>query len=495
MALYLSKSQYCNAIQCPKMLWLRKKRPDLFNNSVMDEHILATGNKVGDLAMGLFGPFTEVPHCDLSGMINETSRLIEAGETNIAEASFSYQGLFCSVDILRNLENGAMEIYEVKSSTSIRDIYYFDVAYQNYVMTMLGYRVEKVCLVHINSEYVRGKELDIHQLFIIEDVTARARSMSAEVGRTIEFLESYLAEEEEPIQDLGEQCFSPYECGFWGHCSEHLPTPNVFSVAGMQLKKKVEHYRRGLITFPELERAGNLNAKQHQQIEHEIHDLPPELDEKMICLFLGEIEYPLYFLDFESFQPAIPLYENSRPYEQIVFQYSLHYMEAEGTPLQHTEYLAWPGEDPRRKVAEQLCKDIPLGVTTVAYNMSFEKGRIKALAQLYPDLTEHLMDIYDNMLDLMQPFQKRWFYCRNMQGSYSIKYVLPALFPDDPELDYHNLKGVHNGAEASAVFEAMADMPKEQLLEYREHLLKYCGLDTLAMVKVWEKLREVAAII
>ena len=492
MPLHLSKSQYCNAVQCPKMLWLRKKRPELFDDSVMDEHVLATGNRVGDLAMGLFGPYTEVPFGDLTEMIEETRRLIDAGETNIAEASFSYEGLFCSVDILRNHGDGNVEIYEVKSSTSIRDIYYHDVAYQTYVLSMLGYRVEKACIVHINSEYIRGKELDIHQLFVIEDITERARSMSIYVGQNVEYLENYLAAYEEPEQELGEQCFTPYDCGFWGHCSEGLPSPNIFSVAGLALKKKIEHYRAGIVSFEELERAGRLNAKQCQQVEHEIHDLPATIDKKMISLFLGEIEYPLYFLDFESFQPAIPLYKNSRPFEQIVFQYSLHYIEAEGVPLRHLEYLAWPGEDPRRKLAERLCKDIPMGVTTLAYNMSFEKGRIKALAELYPDLAVHLMDIFENIDDLMLPFQKRWYYCRDMQGSYSIKYVLPALFPDDPELDYHNLEGVHNGAEASAAFEAMADMPEEELLAYREHLLKYCGLDTLAMVKIWEKLREVA---
>ncbi|MBQ1317239.1 MAG: DUF2779 domain-containing protein, partial [Lachnospiraceae bacterium] len=202
--------------------------------------------------------------------------------------------------------------------------------------------------------------------------------------------------------------------------------------------------------------------------------------------------YPLYFLDFETFQPAIPLYENTRPYEQIVFQYSLHFIEEEGAPLQHKEYLAWPGEDPRRKLAEQLCRDIPEGVTTLAYNMAFEKGRIRSLAALYPDLSAHLMDIHDHMCDLMVPFQKKWYYNRAMQGSYSIKYVLPALFPEDPALNYKNLDGVHNGAEASAAFEAMEEMPRETLLAYREYLLKYCGLDTFAMVRIWEHLQKTA---
>ena len=100
------------------------------------------------------------------------------------------------------------------------------------------------------------------------------------------------------------------------------------------------------------------------------------------------------------------------------------------------------------------------------------------------------MNIHDNIKDLMVPFQKTQYYKRAMQGSYSIKYVLPALFPNEPSLDYHNLEGVHNGVEASATFKKMATMNEEELESFRVHLLKYCGLDTFAMVKVWEKLNE-----
>ena len=124
--------------------------------------------------------------------------------------------------------------------------------------------------------------------------------------------------------------------------------------------------------------------------------------------------------------------------------------------------------------------------------MTFEKSQIKEMAALFPDLEEHLLSICDNMNDLMIPFRDRWYYCRKMYGSYSIKYVLPALFPDDPELDYSNLEGVHKGDEASATFLKMADMSPEELKQHREYLLKYCGLDTYAMVKIWERLREVS---
>ena len=138
-----------------------------------------------------------------------------------------------------------------------------------------------------------------------------------------------------------------------------------------------------------------------------------------------------------------------------------------------------------------MCADIPLDVCTTAYNMGFEKGRIRGLAELYPDLREHLMNIHDHIQDLMIPFQKKWYYCRAMQGSYSIKYVLPALFPDDPTLDYHNLDGVIMAVKSQKCLPKMATMQPKELETARGQLLKYCGLDTFAMVKVWEKLKEI----
>lgn len=492
MSLYLSKSKYCSAVQCPKMLWLKKHKPEEFNDSVMNEAILETGNEVGDLAMGLFGDFVEVPFGDLGEMLKITKNLIASGEKIIAEASFSYNGLFCSVDILKNCGEGQVEIYEVKSSTSVKDIYYDDAAYQCYVLTQLGYTVKRVCIVHIDNHYERLGELDIHKLFHTEDITADVFSLQPEVARNLKNLEKYMLQKEEPCDGIGLHCFSPYECGFFGYCTRELPKPNIFDVAGARLSTKFKCYEKGLISFEDLNTCDALSAGQYKQIEHELFNYPPYIDQIAIRKFLETLSYPIYFLDFESYQPAVPLYDHSNPFEQIVFQYSLHYIEHEGGALKHTEYLAYPGMDPRRALAEQLCRDIPLDVCTTAYNMGFEKGRIKGLAELYPDLAEHLMNIHDNIQDLMIPFQKKYYYSKAMQGSYSIKYVLPALFPDDPSLDYHNLEGVHNGGEASATFKKMATMTPAELEEYRKYLLKYCGLDTFAMVKVWEKLNEAA---
>ena len=163
-------------------------------------------------------------------------------------------------------------------------------------------------------------------------------------------------------------------------------------------------------------------------------------------------------------------------------------------PYEHREYLAPSnGCDPRRELAEQLCRDIPMGVCTTAYNKRFECDRLNELAQAYPDLSEHLLDIADHIVDLIEPFRKKMVYLPEMNGSFSIKHVLPALYPDDPELDYSNLEGsVHNGGEAMTIYPQIAQMTPAEADAARKSLLKYCKLDTLAMVKVWERLRQQA---
>lgn len=151
------------------------------------------------------------------------------------------------------------------------------------------------------------------------------------------------------------------------------------------------------------------------------------------------------------------------------------------------------GEDPRRALAEQLCRDIPLDVCTTTYNKAFECTRLTELAESFPDLAEHLLNICDHIIDLLVPFQSGWYYVPAMGGSFSIKSVLPALFPDDPELDYHNLAGsVHNGGEAMSIFPKIKNMAPDERQAARHSLLKYCELDTYAMVKVWQKLSKVS---
>lgn len=496
--MFLSKSKYCEIHQCPKTAWLRKHKPEEF---ISDDNTLMrmeNGNEVGDLAMGIFGDYCEVTayddtgkNLDLTKMIKATKKELSKGTPVICEASFEYNGLYCAVDILR-AQNGGWAIYEVKSSTHVKPVYIADISYQKYVLEKSGINVTGTYLININSSYVFNGKLKLHELFSINDVSKAVAAEIANVPANIAAAEAIIHNETEPELPLTESCRDPYKCGFWQYCTRALPKPCVFDLYRMSSSKKFDYYNNGLISYEDLLSKGNVkNKHQLRQMQFEISKTQePFVDKKGVEDFLNTLSYPIYFLDFESMQPIIPQFIGTRPYAQITFQYSLHYIEKEGGELMHKEFLAESGTDPRRELALRLCRDIPKDVCVTAYNKSFECGRIKELAETFPDLAEHLMNIHDNIHDLLIPFQSGYYYNRAMGGSYSIKSVLPALFPDEPALDYHNLEGVHNGSEAMSIFPLIAKMPADQREKARNNLLKYCELDTYAMVKVWEKLKE-----
>ena len=487
----LSKSKYCKAIQCNKLLWLDKYKPEVAVPTARDM-VLENGTKVGELARGLFGDYINIDfNKDLNVMIEETLKSLKNKPNIITEASFNYESNFCSVDILKNDVDG-IEIYEVKSSTYIHNIYLDDASYQYYVLKNLGLNVKSVNIVYLNKEYYRSGELEISKLFNIKNITDIAIQKQNEIKNKIEEVNKYMLEnnEKEPEKDIDIYCFKPYECPYWQYCSRHLPKNNIFDIRIMHKDKKFELYKRGIINFEDVVNE-NINQKYLEQVIFEVNNKPPKIEKEKIKEFMGQLTYPLYFLDFETFQLAIPEFDGTNPYMQIPFQYSLHYVDDINGKLHHKEFLAESGIDPRRELAERLVEDIPKDVCVLAYNMSFEKTVINKLANYYQDLHDDLMKIHDNIKDLMIPFYNRNYYVKEMKGSYSIKYVLPALFPDDPELDYHNLPVVHNGGEASDAFLSLASLSKEEQEKIREGLLVYCKLDTFAMVKIWEKLKEV----
>ena len=503
---YLSKSKYCGLWQCPKIAWLRQYKPEAATIDEMVQARFDAGNVVGDLAMGLFGDFVEVTtyngeKLDLPKMIEKTTIEMEKGTDNICEASFSYNGLYCAVDILKKDGDG-WSIYEVKSSTKHmkddgtytddKEVYVADISYQKYVLEHCGVNVTGTYLVCLNGDYVFDGTLDLSQLFFISDVSAEVPAEIAKIEPNLAIAERILTSDEEPDIDLDIYCKKPYDCAFWKYCSQHIPEQSVFKLYRLPAKKKFEYYHNGWISYRELiDNAPITNEKQLRQIEFALEDKGTYVNKTEIAAFMQSLSYPLYFLDFETMQPVIPEYVGTKPYAQIPFQYSLHYIEHEGGELKHKEFLAESGTDPRRALAERLCEDIPMNVCVTAYNKAFECTRIKELAETYPDLAEHLTNIRNNIVDLLVPFQSGWYYNRAMGGSFSIKSVLPAIFPDDPSLNYHNLEGVHNGGEAMTIFPKIQHMSPEDQKTARHNLLKYCELDTYAMVKVWEELVRV----
>lgn len=483
----ITKSLYCSLLSCDRYAWLSRHKPEKYVEK-KQEDVLQNGKEVGELARNLFGDFDLIEfNKNINTMIDETQESVERGTHIIAEASFRFENAFCSVDILKNDIDG-VEVYEVKSSTEVQDIYLDDVAFQVYILRHLGYRVKKANIVYLNSEYVRHGDLELDKLFTIEDITELIKPREALVKDNITRILNNLNNKEEIENDIDSYCFKPYDCPFIEYCMKDLPKPNVFDIRRMKITDKLKLYKAGKISFEDLVNE-NINEKYLQQIDYELNDKDDYINKENIEDFLNKLSYPLYFLDFETYQQAIPLYDGVSPYMQIPFQYSLHYIN--DNTLEHTEFLGEEGTDPRRKLALSLISDIKPDTCVLAYNMSFEKGVIKNLAKMYPDLSKALMNIHDNIVDLMVPFYNRDYYTKDMKGSYSIKYVLPALFPDDPSLNYHNLKLIHNGSEAMNAFNTLTDYDDEQRKIIRKNLLEYCKLDTFAMVKIWQKLNEI----
>ncbi|NVJ53926.1 MAG: DUF2779 domain-containing protein [Campylobacteraceae bacterium] len=489
----LSKSLYTRGIQCPKALWLKKYKPSVLTPpDEQAQAIFETGNIVGDLACKLFPDGKEVSYTtNYDEMISTTKQWMEEGVSNIYEATFSYEGILIMVDILK-LDSDGASIYEVKSSTEVKDIYLHDVSIQYYVLQNLGFSIKSASVVHINNEYVRGESLELEKLFKIVDVTSEVQSLQSNIPSILKEFETYLEDKvNEPDIDIGKHCNKPYECDVKNYCwkvQRQIPDYSIFNIFNLGSKKQVELYNQGIIDIEDIPVDFDMTANQAQAVEN-YKSKASYIDKENIKAFLENLTYPIYHLDFETYQQAIPQYKGIKPFEQIPFQYSLHIEHEDGT-LEHKEYLSKHCVDSRYELALKLCEDIPSDVTVLAYNMSFEKGVITRLANLFPDLSIHLLAINENMQDLMLPFQKKWYVTPSMQGSYSIKYVLPALVPEF-EKAYKELDGVQNGSQAMNAFANLSKLDEVSKQKMRTSLLEYCKLDTLAMVKILNKLREI----
>ena len=482
----LSKSRYTEGVRCEKLLWLscykKEEMEDLGNDFVFEN-----GNIVGDLARGIFGEYVLINYDDnYEKMINDTKKELLNSPNIICEASFNYDGNFCSVDVLKNDSDG-VELYEVKSSTEIKDIYIEDASYQTWVLTKLGLNVKKTSIIYVNNKYLKEKELDINKYFVIKDIS---NLVSLEkIEDRVKQLKKVINSKEEPKLDLSISCHSPYQCPFFKYCTNNLSKPNVFDVGwSTSFNKKLDLYYKGIITFEDLLNSKKLNQKATNQVKMYLENIDYIVDKDKIKKLLSTFKYPLYFLDFESFQPPIPQIEKTFPYQQICFQYSLHYYLEEDGTLYHKEFLSSDYEgNPMYELCKRLCEDIPLNSCVLVYNDSFEKARLKEMANIFPEFRNHLLNIKDNIIDLLPPFKNQDYYVKEMGGSASIKNVLPALFPYDESLDYHNLDQVHKGDEASNAFLSLKNLNKEEQMKLRENMLKYCELDTYAMVKIYEK--------
>jgi hypothetical protein len=485
----ISKSSFIRGVQCEKHLYLYKHHYNEMDQlSEMQKAIFKRGTDVGKLAQQLYpngidaSPATQFEY---NKAVLVTKNLIEEKQKIIYEASFNYSDVLSVADIVANEKSG-LNVYEVKSSTSISETYIRDAALQYWVISNCGYKIKDFSITYINNQYVRNGEIELGKLFITESVLNLILPLQKWVEENVSRFKKVLAKRSIPIIDIGEHCYDPYTCGFYEYCRKHIPENSIFDLLGIHLNKKYDLYRSGIIKLEDVPNDANLskNAKLQLDVYKSKKDL---IDKKAIKEFLSELNYPLYFMDFETFQPAVPIFDNSKPYQQIPFQYSLHYKKNKKSKIEHFEFLAETGNDPRIKFIENLLRDTKSEGDILTYNKSFEILRLKEIAEAFPKYKKDIEERISRIKDLMLPFQKKYYYTSKMQGSYSIKYVLPALIP---ELSYENLE-INEGGLASVAFESLYyETDLMRIADIRNSLLEYCKLDTFAMVSILEKLES-----
>ena len=489
--MHLSNSLYIAGLQCEKLLWLKKYRRDLLTQPDKNtQTICKIDDEVKELAYKLFLDGIKVIFDDLDyeKMIKKTKELIDSNISNIYEASFIYDDVFVSIDILHINKDKSVEINEVKSSINIDDVYLQDVSIKYYVLNKLGFDIKKVNIIHLNKEYIRGDELDIDKLFKTTDVTDKIEKLQNEIPKNLERFKKVLSNKNELQIDIGEYCEKPYECEAIEYCWKHIPEYSIFDISGLRYNKKFQLYKQGIIKLEDIPDISTFSPTQQMQIQCELKK-KSIINKEAIREFLESLSYPIYYLDFETFQQAIPKFKGVSSFMKIPFQYSLH-IEKDGK-LEHKEFLAEDGVDPRYEIAKHLVNDIPKDVTVLAYNKSFEVNIIKKLADEFDEFRDHLLCICENIKDLMIPFQKKYYYTPEMKGKHSIKYVLPALVPKMIDA-YKELEIVQNGSDAMCVFANLSKIEDEkEKANLKQALLEYCKLDTLAMVEIVKKLREV----
>lgn len=481
----LTKSGYLKGRQCPKYLWTFFHEPrKIPGPGTVDRYRLDQGTLVGNLAKTLF------PHGKNISTVNNTENAAETEKlllerVPIFEAGFLIEKLFSRVDILVPAEKNEWDILEVKSSTGVKEVHIHDLAFQKYNLEKCGLTIRNCVLVHINNQYVKQGDFDPAGFFTFNDRTLAVNKIFEDTGKRIEEMLTLADQKISPDVPIGRHCNNPYECPLKVECWDFLPEYHVFQLyrGGRKIDELQEKDIYALRDIP-----GDFklsNKKQEIQKECAITG-KPHVNHGKIQTFLNTLVYPLYYLDFETFGPPIPIYEGTKPFQKIPFQFSLHVVEENGDTRHHS-FLAEGKGDPRPAFLDAL-KDV-LGEkgSVVVYNRQFEKSVLTELAEVYPGFKPWTERMIARFIDLLIPFRGFDYYNPVQQGSASIKKVLPALTGkgyEDMDID--------NGENASLAFAhiTFGDVPEEEIKKIREDLETYCALDTEGMVRIVDALRR-----
>lgn len=476
--------------RCPKYFWLSKKEPT-----------------------PPFSPFVRMDE-DLTGLacqklkINEHFRGIRGDDPSLAMAAlnqqewlvsarFEYNQLRVKIPFLHHGSAG-WEVYFLYGGHLPKEDEAFSYMLNNWVLEKLGISVAQFYIIHLNPDYIRGKELDPQALFLISDrfyndsgnparkVADAIEKQKTEVQLLLDQMDQLL-DQGEPESVKTNRCTRRNKCVYYERCfaaEKELEADSILTLVSSQYKNQMAAEGRLKLQDADYDRLegtrqqfAQIKAAQNGGCYLDYFGLKTWFD--------GTLEYPYCFLDFEWETYAVPPYEGMRSYQVLPFQYSLHILEADGT-LIHREFIGV--HDCRKDFVEKLLNDLPSRGSVIAYNAEgAEKIRLQELAARFPDRAKPLMKIHARMVDLAFPFQAGLFYDTRMCGYYSLKTLLPLF---DENLTYQKLD-IHQGMDAVVQWRNLDQNNTETDHQaIRDHLLQYCGLDTYSMLIVMEGLKK-----
>jgi Domain of unknown function(DUF2779) len=503
--IHISKSRLLAHRQCPKRLWLQVKEPHLLQDSVSTQASYAAGNRLGAVAQQIFDPdrigqtFDVVAEGVQAVMAQTQEAIAETGSElkhrpPLFEAGFEAASVRAFVDVLLPVLGPKRlpprwAIVEVKSATSLKDVYLEDAAIQYFAATQAGLDLDSIYIAHVDNSWVYQGDGCYDGLLTTVDVTQDIQKLVLCLPQWVEKAQAVLKRRKPPVIRTGAQCSSPYPCGFLSHC--HSTEPAVAHPVQWLPRVQTKALRAHLALAKVKEMADvpdTLLNPQQLRVKKATFSRRAWLDAKGAAIALAKHTTACYFLDFETIGDAVPRWAGTRAFEQIPFQFSLHYVGPRGG-VKHEAFLDTSGSDPRLALAKALVNACGADGTVFAYNATFEGRCIAALAEhvaSHRKLAKALLSIKARLVDL-EPIVRQHYYHPKQQGSWSLKAVLPALLP---HLSYATLFGVQNGMEAQAAYAEAVDpvTPVNRTNELRQQMLAYCKLDTLALVEVWRKL-------
>lgn len=408
-------------------------------------------------------------------------------------ARFTYQELRITIPFLRKLDEGYQVIFTNNQCwPKESDVPYLAIAC--WVLKQNGIDVKDVKMFHLAADYVRGEELDVFKVLVLDDHLYHDKKPSHrtiyEMISTQELdVDGLLTGMREAIEvypkdkQRGSVCTHRGKCDYFDHCFNQEEKPDsVYNL--VQSSMKYDLYDAGKTELKQLE-GDDIEGTRHQyaQIMTARNETGLYFDVfAMRDWVKRRIQYPIIYLDFEWETYVYPPYQGMKPYDVLVFQYSMHIEEEPDAELIHHQYIGTG--DCRIAFIEDLLAKIPSTGSVMVYNaVGGEMLRLKQLAVQFPQYADQLKAIWERMVDLSLPFSTGNIYDVRMAGAYSLKKLV-EIFTD---YDYHDLS-ISHGMEAVANWRNLSEDELDD--EIREQLYEYCGMDTYSMVLVYHMILD-----